>query len=462
MRLLKQDLLTLLVSLFILSGCDNPDSIGLDVDPSQAINGTLVDTVTVRTTTVKEDSISTSQLSKYPLGYLDDPIFGKTQSSLALSLNLGASNLTFGTNPLLDSAVLVLQYGNEYYGDVNSQLKIDVHQLSTRLTQNSNFYNTATHNFNPTIIGSKTGRISKDSVSVIDIIKGKPDVQKKLVPQIRIPINSTFINSNFLNASADNFKDNNTFNNFIKGLYVTVKSSGVTGKGGLTSIDLSSANASRLELYYKSTNGTATDTTVTTFAIQNGSSPVAATFSHDYTGTEVQTQLNNPALTYNYTFIQPLAGLRTRVNFPYLDKLKSLGNISINKAELVMTIEGGKDIFSPAPRLFFYRTDIAGQRQLTPDAATFDARSLTDGELGGFYDTAKKRYKFNVTAYIQDLLKGNLKQYDSFIAAIDSKADRSIATRAVASGSTVSSAVIGGGKSTAYKIKLNIIYTKVN
>lgn len=454
MKLFKQDLLTMLISLFIFTGCQNPDGIGLEVDPEKAIEGKLIDSLTVLSSTVKEDSLSTKSLTEYPLGYFNDPVFGTTDSKLALSLTLPSDAVKFGKSPVLDSAVLVLKYGDEYTGTANATLQVEVAQLTERLTINSNYFNTAPHAASSVKIGSKAVIVNiKDSIKVIEVVKGKPDITRTKAPQIRIPISSAFIQANFLNADSTKFASNTAFNDFIKGLQIKVNKDLITGAGGLATFDLANTD-SRLELYYKNQNGSAVDTTLTTFNINTGFS--AATILHNYTGTAVETQLKAPATTYSNNFIQPLGGVKTRITFPYVKNLKSLGDITINKAELVVQIESGTDIFSPAPRLFLYRTDIAEQRQLIPDVSL----GLSDISLGGFYDSAKKQYRFTLTAYMQDLLSGKLTQYNTFITAVDSKSSSGNAL--FPSGTTVSRAVIGSGKTTApTKMKLNIIYTKV-
>lgn len=455
MKLYKQDLLTLLISLFIFTGCQNPDSIGLDVDPDSAVEGKLIDTLTIHSSTVREDSVRTNRLSKYPMGYFTDPVFGTTDAKLSTSLTLPTENLTFGTAPVLDSAVLVLKYADEYTGDANSRLLVEVAQLNEKLTAASNYYNNAVHPASAEAIGSKSVKVNiKDSVSVIEIVKGKADIRKNKAPQLRIPISSAFIQNFFFDAAATNFANNSAFNDLIKGLQIRVNKGQTSGAGGLATFDLANTD-SRLELYYRAQTGTTIDTTLTTFNLNT--ELTAAGIIHNYAGTAVETQLNAPAGRYNVNFIQPLVGVKTRINFPYIQNLKSLGDITINKAELVIQIEAGSDIFAPAPRLFLYRTDIAEQRQLIPDVAL----GLSELSLGGFYDTAKKQYRFSLTAYMQDLLNGKLTQYNTYITAVDSKA--TTANAMVPSVSTVSRAVIGSGNTTvSNKMKLNIIYTKAN
>ena len=75
MKFFRLDLLTLLISLFILSSCKNQDTIGLGVDATNQINGVLVDTSTIVINTVKDDSLIASGITKAPLAYFHDPIF---------------------------------------------------------------------------------------------------------------------------------------------------------------------------------------------------------------------------------------------------------------------------------------------------------------------------------------------------------------------------------------------------
>lgn len=455
MKLYKQDLLTLLISLFIFTGCQNPDSIGLDVDPENAIEGKLIDTVTINSRTVKEDSLTTSSLTKYPLGYFTDPVFGVTDSKISTSLTLPTEALTFGTSPVLDSAVLVLKYADEYTGNAEASLRMEVAQLNDRLTISSNYHSNAEHAASNGIIGSKSVKVKlKDSVSVRVPVKGKADITKNLAPQVRIPLNAAFIQNNFFQADASKFKDNSAFNDYIKGLQVRVNKDLTTLGGGLATFDLADST-SRLELYYHNQNGTAIDTILTTFKFNT--TYTAATIKHNYAGTAVETQLNAPATAYAVNYIQPLGGVKTQLTFPYIQKLKSLGNITINKAELIVQLDNGSDIFSPAPRLYMYRTDIADQKQLLPDVAL----GLSELALGGIYDPAKKQYRFTLTSYMQNLLNGKLTQYKTFLTAVDTKATAQ--SGLFPAGNTVSRSVIGSGTSTSLsKMKLNIIYTKAN
>jgi hypothetical protein len=471
MKHLVQGLLTLLISLFILNSCKNPDDIGLDIAPGEEINSLFIDTVTVRSTTVREDTFSTIGLSQHPLGYLQDPVIGTTESSLALALSMPlAGTVHFPKTAVLDSAVLVLNFGKEFYGSNTVPFIINVYQLNEKFNPTSGYSSNKTWNYNPTVIGSKVvGAFNlKDSLKITDIVTGKADTQKTVPPQLRIPISSSFINSNFLKADSLRFTDNTRFNNFIKGLYISVDRS--NNPSGIVFFNLSSTTASNqlngLDVYYKSTSGTITDTIVNHFGITTDST--AASIKRTYTAA-VQTQLNNPQQSFSTVYVQP-GGLRTKINFPFLNSLKNkLGKVIINKAELVIPLDANSNIlYGPAPRLILYRTDIADQRQPVPDNNTGQGQSAPDPRVipepivfGGFYDAVNKRYKFVITSYIQDILSGKLTQYDTYLAPIYTNEQPSRLISAQATGSTVARSVLGGGSNSTNKMKLNIIYTRL-
>lgn len=458
----KLGLLTLLISLFILQACNNPDEIGLDI-ANFGINTAISDNTTIKASTVKEDDVITQDLTRYPIGYLKDPHTGITKAAVAATLNMPSNDLVFGNNIVLDSAVLVLRYSNNFYGDsLNSTYRFTVHQLTEKLNSTTTYYNTTPVNFNPSEIGSLVvNKIRlKDSIRVNQIIKGRKDSLIKIPPHLRIPISANFINANFFNAPAGTFVNNKTFTDFIKGIYIKTDPPSGSQAGGIPFFDLSSG-ASKLELYYRNVNATI-DTNYTTFSINNNISRVVANFTHDYTGTEVATQLANPNTSYTKTFVQALGGLRTKITFSDLANLKALGNIVINKAVLEVKVESGTDVpFAPAPRLIFYQTDIADQRQPVPDLNPFDGRSVGVDGFGGTYNSVTKSYSFVLTAYIQDLLSGKTKQYANYLAVVD-KDFQNPTTAINPSGAVAGKVVLGSGTNANYPMKLTVIYTKVN
>lgn len=450
MKFSKLDLLTLLISLFLFSSCKDSSSIGLDVDGTTAISGTLLDTVTVTSRTVKDDPTqtyygagSTANPTRYPLGMMTDAIFGKTTASLAMSVNLPSSTATsFSTTPVtIDSAVLVLAFSTdsvyarrrEFYGDSTANYNITVSQLAENLSTQGSWLSTKTYAAGD-VLGTYSGILKPNTKGkVTTIVTGGADTLIKTVPQIRIKLSADLIKTKIAMLDSLSLTTDAKFNAAFRGLKVTATT---TGNGSMMFLDFASGK-SNLEIYYKQQNATTTtqiDTIYKAFAISNTVNPVAATVVHDYTNTPVATQINTPG-EYQVTYLQAMNGIRTKIAFPGLKNLvTNLGSkIVINKAELVIDSSDPADSipFKIPPRLAMYRLDIAGQRQNIADNNPYsssntsgDQRVSTSGvSFDGFYRFIKSgylqnSYSFNITNYVQDLVDGKTIDYGTYIAPI--------------------------------------------
>ena len=488
MRFLKSDLLTLLISLFILAGCKNPDSIGLGVDPSKALSANLIDSTTINTTTAYDDTIATSNLSVEPLAFFKDPTLGTTEANIATAVNLpGESAFTALTDPYtIDSAVLVLSYAKGAYGDLTTTFNIGVAQLNEPVL-NKSYYNNRAWNVGSSVLAAAKTFIArpKDSIYVRDIVTGGPDTLKKVAPQLRVPLSKTFIDNNFFKASASALATNAVFQNAIKGLFISLNGTSLTSAHPGATLFFNMASGANIVVYYRVTHASASpDTLVSSLPLGYTH---AAQIKHNYSiNTDITNQLNplNPATaTFPNVYIQGLSGLRAKISFPYLTGKRLLHDIrknsfatnpsvdtngivdySINRAELRLTPVTGTTIpFAPLPRLTLYRFDIANQRTVVPDAYAGDPRYLGIGSFGGLFDTYHQSYSFVITGYIEDLLRGKLKDYGTYIAPGDTtglytgSATIGISNSAQIDGRTV----LGGSKTSPYKMKLNILYNKV-
>jgi hypothetical protein len=463
MKFFRLDLLTLLISLFILNSCKNQDTVNLGINTNQ-VNGALVDTSTININTIPEDSVVTSgPLEKNALAYFKDPIFGVTQADLATDLNLPdqtAFSLPAGTVSI-DSARLVLKYADGFYGDsLSSRYTVNVYQLNEKFSGSTQYYNTKKWSVNySNLLGSLTFNArTHDSIKIFNIITGAPDTLIKVAPQVRIPISPAFINNNLFTASTTTLGSNAIFNNLVKGLYLTIDQTKTTGPGGIFMI----GTADSLAVYYRAINGTTIDTSVVYLPLAKFASSITHTYS-----TAIQTELNNQTTSRGVMYLQGLAGLRAKISFPNLlanlrKGLLATGyDIILNRAELVITASPGTNIpYQPLPKLTMYRYDLAHQRAYVEDANSADARSGGVAVFGGFYSQTTKQYHFIITAYLQDLLLNKTIDYGTFIAPIDTTntAGVDIAATPQVAARTVA---VGSNSSSPYTIKLNIIYTKV-
>lgn len=476
-------LLTLLISLFLFSACENPSGVGLEIDPDEQLTGKKIDTLSIRTVTLKDDSsryhsmnharYNGEAFAQTVFGTLFDPIIGNTTASVAVDLLKPAAVPRIKPEATIDSVVLVLPYGLDYFGDTlnQSSFTIEVRQLAENFVYNA--HTSKTWMTFPEVIGSRTiNRFAyRDSVSVMQRVNDR-DTLVRRIPQLRIPLSADFFKA-LLNDGVDSASMSTEagFRDRVKGLHVSVNQEGEpTGPGGLVTF-ASVGDISGVELTYRQPNGkdgddADIDTVRTLLPIPAQSSStgrsmgMVSSVTHTYTDAVLE-QLADEDGDFETLYLQAPAGLRAKVSFPFIDDLKGR-SIVVNKAELVIYADADETVFGyQAPRIGLYREDIAGQRQPVPDGdmrQNGDPRSQGPN-FGGFYEQATKRYVFVLTSFIQDVLEGKINNAEVFISPV-SPFDRTNPFQSVAN--TGSRAVVGGGSHPNYRMKLNLYYTEVN
>lgn len=464
MKFFRLDLLTLLISLFILSSCKKQGTVNLGVNDANQIVGKLIDTSSIFISTVREDDAPASALSRTPLSYFKDPVFGITESNVALDINLpGSVAYTLPTGTItIDSAILILPYANGFYGDsITTRYKANVYQLDERILSSASYPASKRWKRKSTLLGTQSFfSRTHDSVKVVQPIRDKPDSLMKFLPQVRIPISNAFINANLFNAPSAQLSSNLIFKNAVNGLYVTLDKA-QTGPGGTFMLNMDSA---AVKVYIRVKTTTDGVDKIDTSVVHLPSVLRAAEISHDYTGTAIATELTSTQKTPNNFYLQGLLGLRAKIQFPYLKDIitKVGGDIIVNRAELVITAQSGTTFpYEPLRSIMLYKLDLAKQRINIQDNSSVDPRSTQS--YGGFYSRDKREYHFLVTAYVQDIMRGTVADYGAYLGPADNLGESyysDVSPNPQLDGRT---AAVGLDKNSTspYRIKLNIIYTKV-
>jgi hypothetical protein len=235
---------------------------------------------------------------------------------------------------------------------------------------------------------------------------------------------------------------------------------GTQGAGGIIMLNL----ADSLNVYYHTINGSTIDTASVSMPLVSGSTTRAAQIIRTPSNAVLTELANTTTGSRDVIYLQGLAGLKAKISFPYLKNiLKTTGSrIIINSAELVVTPVPGSTIpYVAQPKLTMYQYDITRTPVLLQDASPADPRSGGIGNFGGFYNAAKKSYHFTVTGYIQDLMDGKTVDYGTYLATVDTtnKSTVDYLPTLQTAGRTV---VVGTDKNSPYRIRLNIMYTKIN
>lgn len=418
---------------FIFSGCTGDDQLGLDLQPpGDLLNAEKTDTISIVAYSKKEDSVRTDQTSQSLAGYYYDPVFGSVKASFCSQVRLSGVDVDFGSNPVIDSVVLHLEYYS-VYGNTkqNNRLTFDVYEL-----QNSIFVDSSYYSNSPIETGQKLGSKTfipnlKDSF----YLAGVP-----LTPQLRIHLDKNF-GKQIVDASAMGLlADNASFESFFHGFCIIP--SVQTTNGSLVSLDVLSVN-SGLTVYYHND----TDTLDYTFAI-NQSCARYGHFDRSFIGADPNfvNQINgDTALGNQNLYLLPLAGTKVFIKFPMLQSLNSNFSVIINRAELIIPVDDA-DITEPtfprAASLSLAKINDEGANAFLPDQIYGEAT------FGGKYDSETKSYRFVLTRYIQDLITGG---------------ETNNGLNLMVSGASVyGNRVILNGPENTNPMRLEITYTQIN
>ena len=228
--------LALLTCIF-LSSCNNQSSeIGLDL-LDNLVDTEFMDTISIEAYSMLEDTINTTNTSANIVGHLSDPVFGNSDAGIYAQFTLSGSAVNFGDNPIIDSAVLTLQISG-FYGDTNSKVDIRVHELTESLDSETQYYQTSTVAYSPTILNYNTGGYSIQPNSSVVVDTGVYNAH------LRIRLTQQF--GQYLLDHQDDL--NNNLPDFLKGLYI--EAVGHTGVCGYMLITNMTSALSGITLYY--------------------------------------------------------------------------------------------------------------------------------------------------------------------------------------------------------------------
>ena len=397
--------------LFVAVGCNKPDEIGKEVLPEDdLINSTFTDTTTIETSTLLEDSLRADELTYELLGSYNDPLFGVTDASFYTQILLGATP-NFGADTALsaDSVVLIFKYSG-FYGDTTLPQTVHVYPVTESIYYDSTYYSDR-------VIGYDASTDLANGYQISPRIKTSST--------IRIPLSTTLADSLVHHAGVSSL--------IAKGVYIKVDPATGTGNGAIMYLDPLDA-ASAMTLYYK------LDTLPKTYNFSFRSAARINHFEHDAASTAFM-QVGQPANADTVNYLQSMAGLKVKVNFPYLKNFLDSGNIAINKAELVITAAELPALYPVPSKVFFSAYDADGKLKFVPDYG--------ETVFGGDYYIPGHSYVFSITRQLQQVLDGKVSDYGYSINVLGASVQ-------------ANRLVIGSGKTgSSSKMKLRLYYTRI-
>lgn len=232
------------VSCFIalaLGSCnDDLNSIGGSIQPPTDTISVSTDTIGVIARTVSmEDSVYIRTMNGV-LGKYEDDLFGTIKSDYLCQYYFPEGNKFQGIDQKIDSAHFVIDF-NSFSGDTLAPMGLSVYEVATDLPKN--FYTNA----NPAkYIGSNPKLLTSEAYTISGAKKTANSTNTAIAGRSIIADLGVSFGERILNAWKNKtFTNNNTFNDFFKGTYVTTN----FGSGSLIKVRFTS-----IDIYYKYTD----------------------------------------------------------------------------------------------------------------------------------------------------------------------------------------------------------------
>jgi hypothetical protein len=276
----------------------------------------LIDTLTVSTSTMKFDSIATSESTRILTGKYIDTVFGTVTSSSYMRFL--PTTYTIDSEAEFDSIVMVLGYDNYYYNDTLQRNRLHLKNINENLkpTNDDYFYNTSSISYDESDLGFLEyypRPLSGDSL----MVKLIDDYGNDIFSQLQ---EKTIVNS-------DEFQD------YFKGIALIPEE---TDNGSIIGFSKSSENT-YLRLYFSTATSDESVQEYIDIQINATSSPIPffnritadGPITPLQTLTDRRTNLESSD-SYNRSYIQSGVGIAMRIQFPHIGTLYDIpGNGTI-------------------------------------------------------------------------------------------------------------------------------------
>lgn len=394
--------------LLTLGACTTPGDIGVGLPDANANTGAyMIDTLTIKASTVLRDSVVTSSSTNLIVGQYNDPELGKITAKSYFSLS-GA--FLPDRTQVFDSVVLVLKPTAYRYGDTTkTQTLVEVHALTLPISNTK--YSFASPkltqiSYSPAIL-NQSRQASKPLVA--PVLRARPNLVT-----LRLPLSDTWGQTLFQAAKDGKMATQDLLDANYFGLALVP---GATDNAALIAFGVATTGAA-VTLYYHDplTPGTAV------------SQDFTLSGRHFYQVTADRTSASSPALTKlsNFspslsqvdasetaqrTFIQGALGLVTKLEFPYLANVNYFGDhLIVTNATITASIANGTatGLLPPplpasatAPPLVVYYTN-QGNRLVAPysDGAGVSYNNGTNFNTG----LEQRAYSWSVQQYCQGVI----------------------------------------------------------
>jgi hypothetical protein len=288
----------------------------------------MIDTLTIQSSTVKRDSISSNSSGRFLVGSNYNYFSGykSTSSFLTMKFDDAIDNTEF----VFDSLCMVLNYDTYYSGDTTVTQTLSVYQLQEQMELNDGYlYTTSNFKYDPAPLGSIS-------------MKPKPNSGKEV--SIRLSDKFGKRLSQMIKAKRDTITDADLFLKFFNGLVIksesNIKGAVIgfrTSDSGSTDNTTSSKSTVKTKpefrlYYHKSPNPNDEHDLYYKFSFETDGiyfNQISGNSSNSLIdGISATSNERSSKLTDNYTLLQSGIQVYTKLKIPYIDNLLRIGKNS--------------------------------------------------------------------------------------------------------------------------------------
>ncbi len=451
---LSHSLFVLIFFAGIWQSCnDDAYNVGIDLMPDQDIPDVKqVDTLDIQTYNIGPVGIPVADSLVLPLGTFSDEVFGTTKASFMVELTPETYlEFDFGSNPVVDSVYLVFYY-DEITGDSSYTPQLEVYYVTERIEKTAGYFTDT----------DREGRYNPDNL--VTGLTDKTDSISRIRVVLDNELGDILLNTISLDDSSffGSYKIDSVFDNRFYGLHIaTASEENARNILGVSDISVTvkyhndeDTSESMSYFYYPvSSNSLYTQ-------LYTGDRYIKF-FEHDYSGSAI-TQINDSTSNDSLLFLQSLGGTQAILEIHALEQLRqTIGRVSVNHAELIIPVTG-----DTADLIAGYYPKQLGMRIMDdtypylPDDVLYQANQYVSivSYMNGRFSGTDVGYKFNMTAYFHEYLKGNINSsmIRIFAGRLDTKLGRSNFNPV-----SYNSLVLAGSGNQNRKITLKLVYTKL-
>lgn len=356
----------------------------------------MVDSFSVRMSTVKLDSIPTSATTVGLIGFFENSATGSVQANTYANFDLTSTISGISDEEVFDSITIQLFYSGYQVGDTTQLQKLQVYRLTNQLAlreaddSKTYLYNTSSFPHENTSCG-KLDYYPNDADGSIEIrlddAIGQDIIQKVM-------------------DDADEVANNTNFNEYLKGFVIMPTYDSGRGIIGF------SADSTQLTIYAHHMDFEKVEDTFA-FTVSSDNTYYNQIIT-DRSGTPFESLSGQreellSTSSGNLAYIEGSAGVVARIDFPSLNDIFKLENKILLKAELELRPADETYETELPTKLDFYKTDkvnrIGDQLTYTNSSGSSVSleASLSLDEL--YHDNSS--YTIDLTTFLSDELSGN-------------------------------------------------------